>query len=301
MAAAVLPGALAQNNQNAAPPRPVRRPTQGGTGPVQVLLITKGHPFDREGFFQLFDELGKEITWTHVEQPAAQVFFDPVRAEPYDAFVLYDMAGKAFSSKPDGSMEMTNLEPSVALKKGMRALLEKGKGMVFLHHAMGSWVNWPEYHEVVGGAADWQHPLDVRGKAYPNSGYRGGTQQHLSVVDKTHPVVKGLGEGFDITDETFLFPVFESSVHPLLTTNFKRIDSNFEALYAKGWRHPEGGSLSAWYKTAENSPIVYIEGGHDATAWTNPGYRTLLSNAIGWVASKDAKAWAAANRARIFK
>ena len=46
---------------------------QGGRGPIKVLLITKGHPFERQAFFELFDALGDDITWTHIEHPAADV------------------------------------------------------------------------------------------------------------------------------------------------------------------------------------------------------------------------------------
>lgn len=287
-----------------APPRPPRN-VQGGTGPIKVMLITKDHAYDREPFFLMFDSFGKEITWTHVDHPAAQVFLDPDLAAPYDVFVVFDLIGRGSRTRPDGSVETINLEPSPVLKKGMKALLQKGKGMVFFHHAIGSWVLWPEYHEILGGAAEFAPfgglPLKLRGKEYAYSPNRVAVEQHITVADKTHPIVQGLGDGFDIVDEVFLHPVFEDSVHPLLRTDFKRIDSNFPRQYAQGWRHPEGSSLAAWVKAAERSPIVYLQFGHDAKAWENPAFRTLMSNAIRWTASKEALAWAAANRTRIFK
>src|SRR4051794_41158088 len=49
------------------------RLAQGGAGPIKVLLITKGHAFERQAFFELFDSLGDTITWTHIEHPAADV------------------------------------------------------------------------------------------------------------------------------------------------------------------------------------------------------------------------------------
>jgi uncharacterized protein len=303
-AAALLPvinsPAVRMNAQTAAPRLP--RNVQGGAGPIQVMLITKGHPFDREPFYLMFDSFGKEITWTHVEYPAAEVFFDPVRAERYDVLVFYDMYGKGPKPGATSPSETINLEPSPAVKKGMKALLRRGKGMLFFHHAVGSWVLWPEYHEILGAAAEFGGlPLKVRGKEFPYSGYRGGVEQHISVVDKTHPIVQGLGDGFDIVDEVFMHPVFEDSVHALLRTDFKRIDSNFPMQYGRGWRHPEGSSMAAWVKTAERSPVVYLQFGHDAKAWENPAFRTLMSNAIRWTASRDALTWAAANRTAIFK
>ena len=34
-------------------------------------------------------------------------------------------------------------------------------------------------------------------------------------MDKTHPIVQGLGDGFDIVDEAYSCPMFEESVHPV--------------------------------------------------------------------------------------
>jgi len=279
------------------------RVVQGGTGDIKVLLITKFHPFNREPFFQTFDSFGSDITWTHVEQPAAQMFFDPERSKAYDVFVLYDaFAGRVRRKKADGTFENVETEPSPELRRGFKAMLQQGKGMVFFHHALASWVHtWPEYVEVMGGAADWGLPLKgIRGKDYPYSGYRGGVQEHVTVVDKTHPITQGLGDGFDIVDETYLCPMFEDSVHPLLRTDFKPIDSNFPAQSARGWKHEPGSNMTGWVKTAEKSPIVYIQHGHDEKAWENPAFRTLMLNSIKWASSKEAMDWAGKNPKKIF-
>ena len=277
-----------------------RRMAAGGSGPIQVLLITKGHGFDRAPFFELFDALGETITWTHVEQPATQAFWDPELARPYDVFVHYDAMGREALTRPDGSTYFD--EPPPEAKANMAALLKQGKGMLFFHHSIAAWNQaWPEYAEVVGGACDWSNPVTVRGEKFPNSGAQSGVTQHISVLDTSHPVVRGLGEGFDITDETYLCPYFEDSVIPLLRTDFDPVDKNFIRRYERGWRHPAGSNLAGWVKTAENSPVVYIQLGHDAVAWENQSFRTLMTNAIKWLASKEAKDWAAQNPSRIFK
>jgi type 1 glutamine amidotransferase len=289
---------------------PQRRMPQNGVGPIRVLLITKYHPFmPRSQFFEVFDSLGQEISWAHVEQPAAEKFLNPRAAEDIDVFVLYDMAGREYRKKPDGSLDQNSIfmnpifpKPSPELRNGFRDLLVQGnKGFVFFHHALASWVHtWPEYVEVVGAAADWGLPITVRGKQYPYSGYRGGVQQHITVVDKTHPVVQGLGDGYDIEDETYLCPMFEDSVHCLLRTDFKPIDSNFPMQYARGWHHPPGSNMVGWVKTAENTPVVYLQNGHGPTAWANPSFRLLMGNAIRWANTPEAKSWAKANRSKIF-
>jgi len=148
----------------------------------------------------------------------------------------------------------------------------------------------------MGVACDWGQPLRVRGVDHPKSGYFQNTKQRITVVDKAHPITQGLGEGFEIVDEAYNCPVFEDSVTPLLRTNFAPKDVSLNL-------NPRSkfSNLAAWVKTAESSPVVYIQLGHDRLAWENPAFRTLLDNAIRWSASPDAMAWAKKNPRRIFK
>ncbi|HUP39007.1 MAG TPA: ThuA domain-containing protein [Vicinamibacterales bacterium] len=284
----------------------------GGGGNTKVLLITKGHAFDREPFFQLFDQppVGTSARWTHVEQPAAEIFFEPALAKDYDVFVFYDLngnqgdrrkprvdkAGKPVLNK-DGSPAFTWEPPPADLVANAKALLRQGKPMVFLHHASASWAHsWPEFQEVMGISCDWGQPIRARGIDHPKSGFFGRTTQTITVVDKAHPITQGLGESFQIVDEAYTCPIFEESVHPLLRTDFTpkdvALNLNSKAKFS---------NLAAWVKTAENSPIVYIQLGHDNQAWSNPAFRTLLDNAIRWAASPEATAWAKKNPKKIFK
>ncbi len=277
-----------------------RGPAQGGNGPIRVLFVSKFHPFDREGLFATLDSMGKDITWTHVEHPAAAAFFDPKLAAPYDVFLFYDAyTGRVQKTNPDGATSTEYTPPSPEIQANFKHLLQNGdKGFVFLHHAIAAWVHtWPEYVEVTGGAADWGTPLkNIRGKDYPASGAKGGTQQHITIVDKEHPVTLGVSD-FDIVDEVYLCPMFEDSVHCIMRSDFKPVAETF-APRAAG--HPPGSNMTGWVKTAERSPIVYIQHGHDKVAWENPAFRTLLMNAIRWTASKEAKDWAHANPKKIF-
>ena len=283
----------------AAPGRggPPRMP-QGGRGPIKVLLITKGHEFEREPFFQMFDAIGNDITYTHVEHPAAQKFMEPAMAKDYDVFVYYDLAGPGVrTAKPDGTFERVYPPPSPELKKNFEALVKQGKGMVFLHHASAGWAHhWPEYSEVIGGACDWYAPTTIRGFDHPNMGYFGNTTQHETIVDKTHPITQGLGDAIDIVDEAYSCAFFEDTVHPLIRTDFKPVDHD-KNLNPK-WPF---SNLAAWWKVSERSPVVFLQNGHGPTAWANPAYRILLANSIKWAASKEAMDWAAANPTKIFK
>jgi len=283
-----------------APAANAARVTQGGTGPIKMLLVTKTHPFDREPFYEMYDSFGADVTWMHVEQPAAEKFLSPKYAALYNVAVFYDLDGSQQEmgrAKPGDNGQTIYAPPPADLQANFKALLQQGKGMVFTHHALASWVhNWPEYVEVMGGACDWGRPINIRGVQHPQSGFFGMTPQHISVVDKTHPITQGLGDGFDVTDESYSCPMFEDTVHPLLRTDFVPADHNRNL--AASWKY---SNLAGWVKTAENSPVVYIQMGHGPATWINPAYRKLLLNSIKWAASPEAMTWAKANPTKIFK
>ena len=261
----------------------------------EILLITKGHPFQRGPFFELFDAL-PGVSWTHVEQPAAQVFFDPKLAKPYDAFVLYDMPGIRFrtGAPPDF------LEPPGDFVRNFEELLEQGFGLVFLHHAIAGWPAWPEYAEIVGGRFLYL-PGSLRGSARQDSGYRHEVTHQVRVV-ADHPVTRGMPEMFSITDELYLHEVFEDDVVPLLRSDHAFVRDNFysaakvvregKMFSNDGWEHSPGSNLIGWVKHYRNSPIVYLQCGDDPRAYGNPQFRTLLANAIAWASSPEARDWA---------
>jgi hypothetical protein len=249
VAVCVLP--LAAQNQAPAAGRAAnasRPPAQGGTGPIKMLLITKAHPYEREPFYQMFDSFGQDVTWMHVDQPAAEALLNPKYSGLYDVAVFYDMDGQQADLGRSTTEQVTpspmwprgtrikTVPPPEELKRNFQALLQQGKGIVFLHHALASWIhNWPEYVEVMGGACDWGNPINIRGVQHPQSGFFGMTPQHITVVDKTHPITQGIGDGFDVIDESYSCPMFEDSVHPLLRTDFVPADHNRNL--AANWKY----------------------------------------------------------------
>ena len=255
----------------------------------EILLITKGHPFDRAALFSMFDEL-PDVGWTHVEQPAAEALFAPEEAARFDAFVFYDMPGIRF--RAGGAPEF--LAPDGRLKERLHSLLERGQGMVFLHHAIAGWPAWPEYAEIIGGRFLYL-PDTLRGVPRQDSGYRHGVTHEVRVL-RDHPVTAGVPETFGMTDELYLFEVFEDSVEPLLASDYGFTRDNFYSAARAvrdgrmfdnaGWEHAPGSNLVGWTRTQGNSRIVYLQGGDDPIAYANPDFRRLLRNAVHWVSRR---------------
>ena len=261
---------------------------------LRVLVSVKGHPYERDQFFQVFESF-HDMAHTAIEQPATAAFMQPDTAADWDVLCFYDMPGIDFSTQPPDL-----ITPSHSLVRGFEALAESGKGMVFVHHALASWPLWPEFGEIIGGRFFYL-PSEFRGEAVLDSGYRHNQPHRVSVLQPHHPVCMGVEPTFTLTDELYLCHAFEDNIIPLLASDYDFTWPNFSsARHAvtgrmhcnDDWPHPEGTSLVGWVKHYRNSPIVYLQPGDGPTAYSDPNYRRLLANALRWAASDAAHDWA---------
>ena len=266
-------------------------------------MVTGGHPFEREPFIAMFDAIAPG-RWTHAEQPDASESLNPAACSAFDVIVFYDLPGLRFTrSDPPTEMPL----PPQSVQDGFVALLAEGKAMVFLHHAIAGWPAWETYAHIVGGRYHYQ-PGILDGVSYPDSGYLFDVTHRVEVLDPDHPMCAGLGDGFELTDELYLYPVLTESVVPLLRTTFPMDDpSRFYspnlAIRGKrnsneGWTHPLGSDLVGWVKHAGNAPVAYLQFGDGPQTYADPNYRRVLSNTIGWAASPQARVWARARAAK---
>jgi len=216
--------------------------------PMKILIVTKGHPFEAEPFFAVFDALGHD--WTHVEHPDALDVLSPDRAAEFDALVMYDMPGIEFTG---GEPPARFIDPGDAFKQQYSELLDAGPGLVFLHHAIASWPAWPQFAEVVGGRFHYQ-PAVLQGTEWPDSGYLFDIEHTVEVLDPDHPVCAGLEPSFAIVDELYLYPVLTDDMVPLMRSTFDFTDRNFSSAdlairgtrnSSEGWSHPPGSDLVA--------------------------------------------------------
>jgi type 1 glutamine amidotransferase len=97
-------------------------------------------------------------------------------------------------------------------------------------------------------------------------GYRHGVEVWVVVVDRDHPITRGL-EDFTIHDEIYWGYRVGADVHPLLTTT-----------------HPKSGKPLMWTRTEGRSRVVFLQLGHDHLAYGNPAYRELVARSIAWAA-----------------
>lgn len=269
---------------------------------LNVLVISKGHAFNHDAFIAMFDALDG-VTMTLVEHPAAQVVLQPDAVARYDVVFFYDMSGIPGVGLTHDDADAEG-NPPESYRTAVEQLVQSGKGLMLVNHATVGWPNWPLWREI-SGSSFMLRQGELHGETVPGSGYRGahGPLPNATIPVRpqgSHPVLDGLDEGFEITDELYLKTSgFEANVVPLLRGDYDFVVDNFSPppLAAPdeqaAWDHPPGSNLLVWANACGRSPIVVSELGDGPLAYENPAYRRLVGNALRWLASADARDWAA--------
>ena len=203
---------------------------------IHALVVTGGHGFHEEPFWEVFNSF-ENFSYDAVTFPDSFKYLSVEGAKNHDALVFYDMWQ----------------EISPAQQTAYLGLLNHGKAVVSLHHALISFPAWGEYTQIVGG-----YFRTDEGTVEHNVRYT------VQITEPNHPVTKGI-QDFEIEDETYGNFHVNPNVHVLLKSV-----------------HPASGPVIGWAHRYRNSPIVYIQLGHDGLAYGNPNYRRLIDQAIRW-------------------
>ena len=200
---------------------------------LRVVVVTGGSmEIDYTAFMKVFDTPTFDVTRS--AQRIGGEIFENIDNWKYDAIVLYNARQKL----------------TVKQQQNFLALLDKGVGLIVLHHGCIAYEDWPEYPRIIGTAYIAGTKLGVRYKVH--------------VADPKHPITKGLRD-YEFTDETFSGLRIDPQNHVLLAT------AEPSSSKAVGWTRP--------YKKAK---VCYLQQGHDNTAYSNPVYKTLVRRAISW-------------------
>ncbi len=219
---------------------------------TKVLIITGGHDFEKQAFYDVFRSFSN-IDFDTIFQPEANNVYASDSIDKYDVLVFYDMV-----------QEITEQQKNDFIK-----MLNKGKGILFLHHSLASYQKWSDFGEIIGGRYLLQ-PIEKDGVIFmPASDYKHDQEIPVKVVDREHPVTRGITD-FTIHDETYGNIVTTGSIHPLMRTD-----------------HPLNGKNIAWANEWGNSKIIYLQLGHDHFAFGNPNFRKIVDQSIVWLAGKQ--------------
>lgn len=214
---------------------------------IKGLIITGGHGYEEEEFYEMFDSFD-HFVYDKANHPGANEYYAGDKSDRYDVFIFYDMNQDITPEQQQQFIDMVN----------------KGKGLVFLHHSLADYQQWGEFLNIIGGRYFLQDTL-LNGSPVAKSTFKHDVEMNVSVV-ADHPVTEGLDD-FTIHDEAYGGFYVAPTVTPLLKTD-----------------HPQSSETIAWINNYGNSRIVTIQLGHDHFAYENPNYRRLVHNAIKWAA-----------------
>jgi len=161
---------------------------------VRVLIITGGHDFEGDAFFDIFEDI-TDLEYQEVTHPNANQLYDSKFIDSIDVLIFYDMV-----------QEIEGAQKTAFIK-----LLEDGKGFVFLHHSLVSYQEWDEFEKIIGGR------YVLSDAEQDGSTYRHDVAIPVTVVDNNHPITKGMDD-FVIHDEVYGNYKVLPSVQPLLQT-----------------------------------------------------------------------------------
>ena len=215
--------------------------------PIKVMLVTGGHAFDTLQFFEMFDAL-PGIEYEHFQQPKANQKLVKDLAEGFDVIVFYDMW-----------KSISEIEKVAYLK-----LTQQGKPLLFLHHSIASYQNWPEFEKILGG----KYVEAARGVPKEEQSNYEHDVWVYSKVENLTAVTVGFSEP-RFFDEIYGNVRISDDIIPLLKT-----------------RHPKSMEYIAWQHKYNNSQVVYIQPGHDYRTYESEEYRKLLLQAIKFLAGK---------------
>lgn len=176
---------------------------------------------------------------------------------------LNDINGQNLS-KYDALMIYANWDQiTPEAESALLAFVASGKGILPIHCASYCFRNSTEYVKMVGGQF-WRHTMD-------------------SITTKTvqpeHPIMKGL-QPFTAYDETYLHSQLQSDNNVLAEREIKSDQ--------KKDRSNPATEPYTWTRTYGKGKVFYTAYGHDDRTWSQPGFQSLLYNAILWTVDDDA-------------
>jgi len=210
----------------------------------KVMIVTGGHDFNRVEFFDMFDRIS-DIQYQEIVQPEANALIESGQLDEYDLLIFYDM----YDSITEGQ------------KEAYLRLADEKKPMLFLHHSLVSYQEWPEFKAMVGGK---YHTQDSSRLSY----YKHDESINVH-IEKQHPITNGLKD-FTIVDETYGHCEILPNVLPLLSTD-----------------HPRSMPLIGWINKYREQEIVYLQGGHGPTAFRDENFQKILGQAIRYLLTTD--------------
>ena len=141
---------------------------------------------------------------------------------------------------------------------------DDGKGFIGIHSAAITFVDWPEYGEMIGGYYD-EHPW-------------GTFDAPILVEDSAFPGMQRWPKSFVLRDEIYQMKNYSRDrVRVLMRLDAAKVD-----LGKKNVHRADRDFAVTWAKMYGKGRVYYTTLGHEQDNWDNPAFQNMLIEAVKW-------------------
>ncbi len=218
-------------------------------------MLTGGHDYDIEKFNAIWDSMEK-VEWTHKPQATGAEIFEDVSDWTYHVIAFYN------HQNPGNNLTETH-------KQNFLSLLEKGVGVMVLHHSVAAYPFWPEFEKIAG--------VKYRSANYYSDGiiskyYFGNIP--LELVDSGHPLAADMPATLSLGDELYY------------DMDWGQSEGN-EYIYKSTHELAENGI--SWTRTYQKSNVYTNILGNGSGIFDNVTFQKMWEKAVDYVSAPLAK------------
>jgi type 1 glutamine amidotransferase len=141
---------------------------------------------------------------------------------------------------------------------------DDGKGFIGVHSAAITFVDWPEYGDMIGGYYD-EHPWLT-------------FDAPIIVEDPRFPGMQKWPRSFVLRDEIYQMRNYSrSKVRVLMRLDVSKLD-----MKNKNVHRTDGDFAVTWAKTYGKGRVYYTTLGHVEENWDKPEFQQMITKAIAW-------------------
>lgn len=155
-------------------------------------------------------------------------------------------------------------------RRALLGVLDRGKGVVAFHAALGAHADWPEYERIIGGA--WRQGA----KHAPYHRFR------VDLKAPDHPILKGLPPSFVTHDELNQGLTMQPGI-TMLATAYDDPENGADGqsgIRGSGQREPV-----MWALPYRNGRVFTTALGHDLRSAQSPGFAATFPRGVEWAAT----------------
>ncbi|HEY4764512.1 MAG TPA: ThuA domain-containing protein [Candidatus Sulfotelmatobacter sp.] len=230
------------------------------SSPKQLLVIGEEKGYRHEAVshaMATIERLGRETgLWSTTLRTDTEALTK--KKLEYNAKNLNDFDAVLFFTGGDLEMDAQQKADFIS------SIHDDGKGFIGVHSAAITFVDWPEYGDMIGGYYD-EHPWLT-------------FDAPIIVEDPSFPGMQQFPHSFVLRDEIYQMRNYSrDKVRVLMRLNVSKLD-----MKNKNVHRTDGDFAVTWAKMYGKGRVYYTSLGHVDANWDKPEFQQMITEAIKW-------------------